>query len=74
MCRPGRTVFSLMRPTNDDRHSAGNTSLGENPCSGLDDDEIPIRTCHKNNIYIFGKLIVHRPFLYKFYKHCQGNF
>ena len=48
-----------MRPTSEDRHSAGNTSLGENPCSGLDEDDTPMRTYNKILVnYMHTKLII----------------
>ena len=44
MIRFGFTLLALRRPTREDRHSAGSSSLGTNPRKGLPDDVMPIKT------------------------------
>lgn len=48
MIRFGFTLLALKRPTREDRHSAGSSSLGTNPRKGLPDDVMPIKTLKQN--------------------------
>lgn len=48
MIRFDFTLLALKRPTREDRHSAGSSSLGTNPRKGLPDDVMPIKTLKQN--------------------------
>lgn len=48
MIRLGFTLLALKRPTREERHSAGSSSLGTNPGKGLPDDVMPIKTLKQN--------------------------